>query len=200
MTLTDDSPGELEETILQSFIRGAKLRSWLSQPDCPPSIKECHALFEKHIDHEPASSFVTSSTAISKQPVPHDLTSLIPHSHATFRANYRLGGVVYSRYATHTGNSLVMFYPSNSAVMTPGCIKYIFEVDGCTRFAIQRQLPANPHTLDPYQHYPYFPARLYSRDLDPNLELVNVVNVVSHFARWQFSEEYVVVLTLMKVR
>ncbi|KAF8582369.1 hypothetical protein K439DRAFT_1271545, partial [Ramaria rubella] len=38
---------ELETTMLQAFIRGAKLYHWLIRPDCPPAIKECLKLFEK---------------------------------------------------------------------------------------------------------------------------------------------------------
>ncbi|KAF8572713.1 hypothetical protein K439DRAFT_1650095 [Ramaria rubella] len=38
---------ELETTMLQAFIRGAKLRRWLGRPDCPPALKECKKLFEK---------------------------------------------------------------------------------------------------------------------------------------------------------
>jgi len=39
--------GQLESTMLFSFIRAGKLRCWLSRPDCPPVIKECKALFDK---------------------------------------------------------------------------------------------------------------------------------------------------------
>ncbi|KIJ09713.1 hypothetical protein PAXINDRAFT_30099, partial [Paxillus involutus ATCC 200175] len=38
--------GELEVTILQSFIQGTRLRRWLSRSDCPLAIKECKALFD----------------------------------------------------------------------------------------------------------------------------------------------------------
>ncbi|KAF8579307.1 hypothetical protein K439DRAFT_1620668 [Ramaria rubella] len=39
--------GELETTMLQAFIRGAKLHHWLGRPKCPPALKECKKLFEK---------------------------------------------------------------------------------------------------------------------------------------------------------
>ena len=38
--------GEFEITMLQSYLRGAKLHSWLSHPDCPTAICECKVLFD----------------------------------------------------------------------------------------------------------------------------------------------------------
>lgn len=43
--------GEMESTVLQSFFRAAKIRHWLARPDCPPAIKECKELFDKHFTH-----------------------------------------------------------------------------------------------------------------------------------------------------
>ncbi|KAG1762221.1 hypothetical protein EDD22DRAFT_847212 [Suillus occidentalis] len=39
--------GELEATMLYSFIKTSKLCCWLNQPDCPPAIQECKILFDK---------------------------------------------------------------------------------------------------------------------------------------------------------
>ncbi|KAG2050547.1 hypothetical protein BDR06DRAFT_860613, partial [Suillus hirtellus] len=33
--------GELENTMLLSYIKAARLCCWLAQPDCPPAIQEC---------------------------------------------------------------------------------------------------------------------------------------------------------------
>jgi hypothetical protein len=41
------SAGEMESTMLRSFIRAGKLKHWLARDDCPPAIKECKILFDK---------------------------------------------------------------------------------------------------------------------------------------------------------
>nr|OBZ69640.1 hypothetical protein A0H81_10344 [Grifola frondosa] len=41
--------GQLESTMLQSFIQGGKLRRWLARPDCSPAIKECNRLLHKFL-------------------------------------------------------------------------------------------------------------------------------------------------------
>ncbi|KIK14362.1 hypothetical protein PISMIDRAFT_78569, partial [Pisolithus microcarpus 441] len=38
--------GELEMTMFQSFLKGAKLRGWMSRSDCPPVICECKVLLD----------------------------------------------------------------------------------------------------------------------------------------------------------
>jgi hypothetical protein len=81
-----------------------------------------------------------------------------------------------------------------------GCIKYIFLQGDTVHFAVQRQLPADGVVVDPFLRYPYFPARLYSAELSDTLELVHPSWVISHFARWRYSEKHVVVLHLTKVR
>ncbi|KAG2064014.1 hypothetical protein BDR04DRAFT_1036466 [Suillus decipiens] len=38
--------GKLENTMLLSYIKAARLRCWLARPDCPPAIQECGVLFD----------------------------------------------------------------------------------------------------------------------------------------------------------
>ncbi|KAG9308362.1 hypothetical protein JVU11DRAFT_11990 [Chiua virens] len=128
-------------------------------------------------------------------PVPDDLWPLISSSHLKFRAHFQTGGVVFSRHSTHIGNSLILFYPQDCRDATPGCIKYIYEDNGSIWFAVQRHLPAPKGTVDPYRHYPYFPAQLYLTSLS-TIKLIPPSRVLSHVARWQFSEELVVILAL----
>ena len=94
-----------------------------------------------------------------------------------------------------------MFYPggSQSSPPIPGHIKYIFEDDGRILLAVQWQLPAGADTVDPFQHYPYFPARLYSAQMGEDLEVVHLEWVMCHYAQWHFSEKYDVVLPLVQV-
>ena len=105
---------------------------------------------------------------------------------------------MYARHLTHIGNSLVVFYPTGDTSLPamPGSIKYIFEHGGKTFFALQCQNPAPSNTLDPFCHYPHFPAQLYCADLSPELEKVDPSWVVFHYAQWSFMPTLVVVLTL----
>lgn len=197
-SITNNPSGELEETISQSFIQAAKLRAWLARPDCPPAIRECLALFNKYINHNDELASLVVPGAVAD--VPRDLVPHTSRKRLTFYARFKLGGSLFCRQSTHVGNSLVVFYLPGSSTPIPGSIKYIFEERGQMRFAVQRQLPADSDVVDPFRHYPHFPARLYSKDLDPNLEIVNPAAVVSHFVRWRFSKDHAVVLMLMKVK
>lgn len=47
MTSADaGSVGELEATMLQLYLKAARLRSWLARPQCPPAIRECKILLD----------------------------------------------------------------------------------------------------------------------------------------------------------
>ncbi|KAH7917400.1 hypothetical protein BV22DRAFT_993464, partial [Leucogyrophana mollusca] len=159
------------------------LKYWLAKPDCPPAIKECKTLLDKI--YKP------------KQ----DDTSPDLGARAAFRAYLKHNGVYLARSSTHVGNSLVYFYPHGDKVSSaiPGCIKYIFESESTPLLAIQRQLPLPSTVTDPYRHYPHFPAKLFSTQLSPSLEVVQVDWVLCHYARWAISSEHVVVLSLVRV-
>lgn len=133
------------------------------------------------------------------QSVPADLRPLVSSSRLAFRARFQTDGSVFSRRSTHTGNSLVSFYPEGGTDLAPGSIKYIFEDKGRVWFAVQRHLPAHKGIVDPYRHYPYFPARVYSARLSDDIELVSPSRVMSHVVRWGISEELVVILALIMV-
>jgi hypothetical protein len=69
-----------------------------------------------------------------------------------------------------------------------------------TYLAIQRQLPASNTVHDPFALYPHFPAKVYAARLSEPLERVELDWIFSHYARWNFSSEYAVVLSLNRVR
>ncbi|KAF8123623.1 hypothetical protein EV363DRAFT_1159530 [Boletus edulis] len=170
--------------MLESYLKGAKLRSWLSRPDCPTAIRECKILFDQ------AYRFPDGNLNVSDD--------------AVLRANIKdKTGVVYSRTSTHVGNSLILFYPQGNHLSTPvpGNIKYIFAEGDSYAFAVQRQLPLPPSEskLDPFAAYPHFPAQQYSSVLQTTLEYVRFSWVFGHYARWAISDDRVVVLNLSKV-
>ena len=137
-------------------------------------------------------------------PIPVDLRLALKNvSKKTvfLHARAKLRGVVYARSETHEGNSLVLFYPNGdrSSKPIPGCIKYIYSLDGHHySFAVRRQLQPG-QVRDAYALYPYFPAEVYSTQFSESLEVVRGDWIFCHYARWQFSSEHVVVLNLSRV-
>ncbi|KIN97523.1 hypothetical protein M404DRAFT_114097, partial [Pisolithus tinctorius Marx 270] len=110
-----------------------------------------------------------------------------------------LDNTVYSRFSTHDGNSLILFYPKGDYKCSPvpGTIKYIYGRDGVFVFAVLRY-SLLPHATesDPFAAYPHFPAKSYSSALSNHLETVESSWVVSHFARWAVADDRIIVLSL----
>ncbi|KAF8591609.1 hypothetical protein K439DRAFT_1327187 [Ramaria rubella] len=74
---------ELETTMLQAFIRGAKLCRWLGRPDCPPALKECKKLFEKAYSQKGYQYAGTQDdaddTLLQSKTFPEDLQVVVKH-------------------------------------------------------------------------------------------------------------------------
>ncbi|KAF8166801.1 hypothetical protein K438DRAFT_2065086 [Mycena galopus ATCC 62051] len=180
----DHIGGELEGTIVRSFWRGANLRRHLSRPDCPELIKQFKVLFDltfsPHLDRSSES---------------------LPNENGKDRAHYTHQGVNYLRASTHLGNSLVMYYPSSSA-MSPiaGSIQRISAEGEQTYFHIQRQAPLPLGKFDPFLPFPHFPAKTYSSSMDDIIDKIQPISVLSHCARLEFSHDRAVILDLSRVR
>ncbi|KAF8867825.1 hypothetical protein BD779DRAFT_1463527, partial [Infundibulicybe gibba] len=116
-------------------------------------------------------------------------------------ARTRHDGVVYSSSSTHLGNSLIYFHPCGrrSTSVVPCSIKYIFSRNGKVAYAVQRQRQSGSEVIDPFRSYPDFPAKVYSSTLSTDLELVDPEWVMSHYARWDYTPEHVIVISLSKV-
>jgi len=181
--------GELEIVMLESFIRQGRLHRWMSRDDCPESIREC----SKNLDKQSRRADYSSSPSVA---FPRDLASLIRCKRGSLHAYHRVGEIMFSRSSTHTGNSLIGYYPQGEATSPPvyGSIQYIFSIDGKVRFAARRHLPATV-TFDRFVLYPHFPAKLFSSKMG-GLEIVHLDWVIGHFARWRFNSDLVVALPL----
>ncbi|KAG2135317.1 hypothetical protein DEU56DRAFT_737983, partial [Suillus clintonianus] len=177
--------GQQESTLLRSYIKAAKLKYWLNRPSCPPVFREVKWLFDRFI-----------SPSINANP-----SDLIQVRRAVLHARILHEGSTYTRDSTHVGNSLILYYPGGlrSVEPTPGTIKYIFETERGVCFAVRHHLPSHSHS-DPFRHYPHFPARLFSSALAEHLTIVMPEWVVSHFARWNFSPQHIVAVSLSRVR
>jgi hypothetical protein len=207
--------GELEPTILQCFIKAGKLKRWLARSDCPDAVKECKELFDKAYAHKTSDNakqrsgdelFADDSLAAgtsgasssAPQTTPDDLHALLHQDRVILSARHKRNGIIYARSSTHLGNSLVYFHEqgNRNTPPIPASIKYIISNGSQVSYAVQRQIPLNGNVVDPFARYPYFPAKLYSAAVSQDTEIIEVDWVVSHFARWQLSEEYSVILSL----
>ncbi|KAF8237594.1 hypothetical protein L208DRAFT_1246344, partial [Tricholoma matsutake] len=192
--------GELEPTLLKSYICASKLRQWIGRRDCPDFIKECKTVFDRAFATEKGSDSVDALPASAFGPVPPELCRLVKDREIALRARHQIGSILFARSSTHLGNSLVLFYPGGDTPI-PGSIKYIVSpASGKAPFYIvQWQLAASPNIVDPFSRYPYFKAKMYSSKMSVNLEVVHVDWVVSHFAWWEVTQEHAVILNLSRV-
>lgn len=175
--------GPLEQTIVQSFTRGANLRWWLNRDDCPEALRQFKLLFDE---------------AFSRKPQKDDDKKY--HPRRTEVAHITYNGLNYSRATTHLGNSLVLYYPSPT-VNRPiaGSIEKITVCGTVVQLSIRRQMQLPPGSYDPFLRYSSFPARLYSAEMDSgSLDVVPLTSVLSHAARYNFSNQ-AVILNLSRV-
>jgi hypothetical protein len=194
--------GELEQTLLRTFVRACNLKRWLTRPDCPEVIRECKTLFDRAFMSLPHNdSDVLDDDNSGQMRTPSDLFPLVNQHSVALHSQFWYKGRRYTKSTTHVGNSLIHFYANGStSSLIPGSIKYIYtSPQGSLVFAVQRQLAITDGTLDPFRHYPNFPVQLYSSKLSNTLEIVKPEWLKAHFARWPISEEHAVVLSLSLV-
>ncbi|KJA16575.1 hypothetical protein HYPSUDRAFT_1064401 [Hypholoma sublateritium FD-334 SS-4] len=179
--------GPLEQTILESYSKGANLRRWLRRSDCPEVIRQFKVLFDKafsshiHADSEPR---------LNSGPLPVEV------------AHYRHDGVNFSRAKTHMGNSLILYYPTpTSASPIAGSIQKITTSNQGVRLHVQRQASLEPGQRDPFMRYPSFPAKTYSAEMQhmSHLDIIGFPSVVTHVARYEFKDR-AVIMDLSRVR
>ena len=205
--LSNHKVGQMESTLLHSFLKAANLRRWLSNPQSPSIFREIKNVFDEiHLGsnsyNDPhADPDLDISTPRS---VPKDLQEMLSISDTKvyIRARIKLQGIFYASSDTHLGNSLIHFYPNGdrSRPPIPGRINYIYSIDGISyAFALQRQISLPHDALDPFAQYPYFPASMYSSKYSPSLECVDFDSIFCHYARWDVSPDRSVVLSLSRV-
>ncbi|KAJ7429428.1 hypothetical protein B0H11DRAFT_2265746 [Mycena galericulata] len=101
----DQIGGEMEATILKSFMRGANLRRWLSRSDCPEVIRQFKRIFD---------------LAFTPRTV-REQDDVVPGNDRE-KAHFFFNGVNFSRASTHLGNSLVIFYPPGADTAVAGSV------------------------------------------------------------------------------
>ncbi len=176
--------------MLHSFLKASRLKCWLSRPDCPQAIKECKILFNQLTS--PTTMDTCSQESNHMTPTPRE-----GHS-----ARIKHDGVFYTLSATHPGNCLVLYVPGGDATasLVPGQIFDIITQENVTTFKVRRFMPPEDGTIDPFKCYINLPIKLYSSNLDPILETVQLDWVAGHFAKFPVSDEHIAVLSLSRVR
>ncbi|KAG6862936.1 hypothetical protein C0991_009378, partial [Blastosporella zonata] len=169
----------LEQTILRSYKKGANIRWWLRRDDCPEPMRQFKVFFDK---------------AFSRELPMDDLRQRVGEV-----AHILHDGAHYSRSTTHLGNSLISYYPSQSArAPVAGSIQKITVNESSAWLTVKRHAPLLPDAYDPFVRYPSFPARVYSSKMLDREDHIPITSVVSHVARYNFSEERAVILTLSR--
>ncbi|KAG2355951.1 hypothetical protein BDR07DRAFT_1381157 [Suillus spraguei] len=90
--------------MLLSYIKAARLRCWLAQPDCPPAIQECGVLFDQvfnknatnsihELAEDPMNDTIMVADCAATSAVPEDLYTLIRRRTAVLRATLKFEGV-----------------------------------------------------------------------------------------------------------
>ncbi|OCH84644.1 hypothetical protein OBBRIDRAFT_815396 [Obba rivulosa] len=186
----NDKCGEVEITMLNSYLRASKLRCWFQRPDCPPALWQVKRFFDKAFGNgnfarstETESRSEDNISPRSSVPIPEDLQMCLPyhyHKSATLLARYKYDGYMFARASTHVGNSLVRYY-GNTNTKAYGSIKYIYKVGNQVKLAMQHHLPAK--SADPFRRYVDFLATVKSPELSSDLECISPKQIICHFVR-----------------
>ncbi|KAK0495388.1 hypothetical protein EDD18DRAFT_1015674, partial [Armillaria luteobubalina] len=178
--------GELEVTMLQSFMKAANLHRYLNRPDCPQHMRDFKHLLDKALRLK------------DRRVV--DFEANPPTSRQTSHVYYTYCNVIYSQASMHLGGSLVCYYlHSASSELCIGSIQEIRTEHGQVSFKIRGQAPLPSSKYDPFQQYPDFPAMTYSSHMvNGPLDSVHPKLVRSHVARYEFSNDQAVILDLCR--
>lgn len=207
--------GEMESTLLHSYLKGARVRSWLRRPDCPVVFHQIKILFDRlytrrssareegrdEFSTRPASEEEREGVQMSAS-TPENLKPLVGNASKVYlRGRMIHGGITYATEKTHLGNSVVEYRtPSTPQISSFGMIQYIYSKDGSHfLFAIAQQLPLNISGEDPYAIYPHFHAQSYSTEKNPQLCCIEPSTILGHAARWVNGSECAVILSLSRV-
>ncbi|KAJ7197089.1 hypothetical protein B0H12DRAFT_1038043 [Mycena haematopus] len=176
--------GEHEATVVKTYLRSSNLRRWINRKDCPELLRQFHRLY---------SIFVAKAKGSRKDP-----ESMNPGRKE--RAHYDHEGLHFSRASTHLGNSLVSFLDSNKLPVFGSIEKIEVKDVNKVQFVIRPQEPLPPNEKDPFEPFPWFPARTCSSKMSDTTVIVDPGQVMGHYARYVFPDgRRAVVLDLSRV-
>lgn len=214
--MSDIYLGQMESTLLASFLKASKVKRWLADPQNPSIVKEIKALFDKVYspgeleknsqtielvdDDDTGTKFLATSSA-------PEIVQRFLQSKATgvrLHARFKRRGLVYSILTTHEGNSQILYYPEGNTSLEPafGIITFIYSEKTKSTIqpaaAVQRLTPVGGDTPNPFANYPHWPAQLHYR-VSSNYERVQPDWVHGHFSRWNISSTQMVAVPLNRV-
>lgn len=162
-------------------MKGANIRWWLSREDCPEVIRQFKLFFDKAFSHDPQEERHAREERMKEV------------------AHIRHDGRNFSRATTHLGNSLICYYPSQTAsAPVAGSIQKITVNNSDVWLTVKRQAPASSDAYDPFIRYPSFPAQIYSSSMLDHEDRIPITSILCHVARFEFSLNRAVILTLSR--
>jgi hypothetical protein len=175
----------LEYTILKSQHEAANFRRWLCRPDCPDVVKDVRTIYDK--------LFTPTSTSYD---LPWEKESVL--TNASERAHYTHKGFNYSRSSTHEGNSIIFYKPSDKANErpVPGKIIKIIQRSNGVFFQVKCYENLSQDARDPFLLYQYLQAQTFSSTLCRDYQEIPVDFVVSHAAKYDFTNNRSVFVNL----
>ncbi len=149
--LSEQSIGEMEETIARAYTRSANLRALLLKSGCPEVIQHSKAFFDKLLDPQVRGSLVTDIHTLSLTeetgidsfedlneqttcPIPAEIRDAINSVNTTVPSRTKLEtyitihGLKFAIASKHPGNSCAMV-SSGSGTPQPAQIVYILKFD-----------------------------------------------------------------------
>ena len=120
--LSNHKTGQMESTLLHSFLKAVKLQHWLSDPQSPPIFKEIKMAFNKiywssnSYDnlHDDSAADQSDLDVTTPRSIPDDLKALkhISRNKIFLKTHIKVQGIFYTCSEMHLGNSLIHFYPT----------------------------------------------------------------------------------------
>ncbi|KAJ7776952.1 hypothetical protein DFH07DRAFT_951571 [Mycena maculata] len=182
----DHLGGQHEATIMNTWIRSANLRRWINRPGCPAALREFYRLFTLHL----------GLNLGDRNPPVKSRTKSVEHR----PAHYQYDGVNYSRAQTHLGNSLILYLDDSGKTWAGSIEEIIVNANGKdeVRFNVRHQAPLPKGKNDPFRAFPHFLAATYSSKMSDTVVSIDPNSIVSHYARYNFSEDRAVILNLSR--
>ncbi|PPQ97558.1 hypothetical protein CVT26_002343 [Gymnopilus dilepis] len=198
--------GEVEETIARAYTRSANLRSIVAKSGCPEVIRHSEAIFRKFTDPKARDTLQTDIQAftsvfdsgncaqeehqVASSPLPEEvklafeIAQISVPSYVQLLSNLSLGGLTYSTYSKHQGNSCILLNQTQDGDIIPARIVHIIQFSTAGRintyFGVRRHRPACLER-DPLSSFLVLGAAIWDTELY-DLELIRPVHVSSHFA------------------
>lgn len=168
-------------------------------------MRACYAVFRQIYGGREAADHDTLKDAVflPRTDLDAGFVKLVGRSPNTaLQVKYRVVDEImpFSIASRHPGHSLIMFNHSSDLKPIPGQIRHIYMEDNHLKFAVCRQKALQFGVLDPFKEYPDFPAQTFSGGFLSDLEVVDISEVVGHYALWTLSPSYAFVVNLSPVR